>query len=113
MNKYELTKEKVSNLIDKENKYEFPQFLTEIRKCFGLTRRSACKDMKFPEMKMFHLEAGVFRNHVAFEEIQQIAEYYDIDSHLLKSKADEFITEGKGIPQHKYSYYVKKQKPKD
>lgn len=108
MNKYELTKEKVSYLIAKENKYDFPQFLTEIRKCFGLTRRSACKEMQYPEMKMFHLESGTFRRHVPFEDIIQISEYYDVDSSILKQKADEFISEGKGIPQNKVSYYVKK-----
>ena len=100
MNKIELTLEKVNNLIAKEAKFDFPQFLTEIRKCYGLTRRTASKEMKYPELKLFHLETGTFRNRIGFEEIQPIADYYNIDSVLLHQKADDFITEGKGIPQN-------------
>lgn len=109
MNKYEITREKIGKLVSKESKYEFPSFLSEVRKCFGLTRRVACKDMNFPEMKLFHLENGVFRTHLDYEQIKKLSNYYDIDSQLLKSKADEFITQGKGIPQSKYSMYVKKK----
>jgi hypothetical protein len=107
MNKYELTKYKVTKLISKEIHYEFPNFLVKLRECFGLTRRSACAEMKFPEMKMYHLENGTFRKHVDYKQIQTIAEYYDIDSQLLKAKADEFITENKGQPQHDHKKYYK------
>ncbi len=108
MNKYELTKTKVNDLIKKEYKYDFPHFLSNLRECFGLTRRTVCKEICFPEGKLFHLENGMFRTHVDTNEIEQLAEYYEVDSDLLISKADEFISEGKGIPQHKRSYYVKR-----
>ena len=101
MSKFELIKIKIDKLIANQKKFDFPQFLFQIRKCYGLPRRTVCKDISFSEMKMFHLENGYFRTFIPLDELCRISEYYSIDNDLFEDKMTKFILEGKGIPQHK------------
>lgn len=99
MNLESRIKDRLNKLVDRQNLMEFPELLKRLRLAYGQSRRNVCTDLKFSEMRMFCLENGTFRRPIMLKEIETLANYYNFDRALMKSKADSFITNGYGKPQ--------------
>lgn len=99
MNVQDRIKLKLKKILDKQGVMKFPQFLKGVRLAYGQSRRNVCTDLKFSEMRMFCLENGTFRRGVTEDEIETISKYYDIDSSIVRTKANSFIAQGLGKPQ--------------
>lgn len=101
MKKSQLTEDRIKFLLGKASAFKFPQFLIELRKAHGLTRRAVCKDLSFSEMRMFWLENGCFKTAMPDEELNMFADYYGIDPKLIQYKHLLYInTESKDQTQY-------------
>lgn len=98
LSKNELIRNNINVLLNKETRYDFPDFLTALRKCYSMTRVSATREMKLSgSIKLYRYENGFFNKPIPMTDLQKIADYYEIDSALLKMKMDEFLSDGKGV----------------
>lgn len=92
----------VKKIFESKEHMDFTDLLVGLRKAYGRTRRTVCREMPFSEMRMFCLENGLFRRPIPDEEIEAIAIYYSIDHVELKYKAEKFMAEGKTKAQGNY-----------
>lgn len=91
MNIKEIINQKLKKCLDKQADMNFAEFLHAVRKAYGRSRRTVCEELKFSEMRMFCLENGTFRFPIPQDEIELLADYYDVDIKLLRNKAHHFI----------------------
>lgn len=110
MNIEERNRRRLFNLMQNEEKFEFPEFLEELRKCYRISREIANNDLNYPINRLYCLENGCFKRVIPMDEITLLADYYNIDSKILKKKADDFVLSGKGVA---LSGYRRKKKYKD
>lgn len=96
MEKLQLIRDRLDEVLVKRLVYNFPKLLKELRGAFGATRISVCRDLSFDYMRMFALENGTFGSYIREREIRIIAEYYGIDKNFLMEKATCFVVERKG-----------------
>ncbi len=97
-----LIKERLQNVQGQRLVYNFPRLLTELRRCFGSTRRSICKDLDIQEMRMYSLENGTFGGLIRDQEIQKLSDYYGLNKRFLMEKAKCFVAERKGKSHVEY-----------
>lgn len=90
-----LVKFKVSQLIENESKYDFPEFLLLVRKLHNLNRRVVAKDTGISHTHLFYLETGFFMKPPKTEIYLILAQYYGIPEELLKAKVLKYISEDK------------------
>lgn len=100
--KLTLIKERLIDVKVNRRVYNFPRLLKELRRCFGSTRRSICKDLDIGEMRMYSLENGTFGGLIKDQEIQKLSEYYGMDKKFLMDKAKCFVAERKGKSHVEY-----------
>jgi hypothetical protein len=102
MRKKDLIEQKLNEIVENHNNYEFPQFLQALRMAYDTPRRNVCKELSFSEMRLFCLEHGVFRKNIREEEANILGEYYGVDPSIIRKKANLFIYNNKGISQQTY-----------
>jgi transcriptional regulator with XRE-family HTH domain len=96
MRREEQTKAKIQHCIVNESKYEFPDFLSLLRQCHNLTRRTVAEDTGVNKMQQYYLEKGDFCVMPKIHHLVHLADYYGVDDRLLKKKAHEFLQKKKG-----------------
>ena len=96
MEKIKQITEQLNKIQIEENEYNFPRMLLEMRKCFGITRRSLCREIDIEEIRMHSLETGTFYGTPKEHEINQLSEYYGINRLLLEAKARIFVADRRG-----------------
>lgn len=103
MQKGELIQKNLCFLLKKAEEFHFPEFLKELRKTHGLSRRTVCKDLSISEMRMFWLEHGFFKKGIPEEELDTLASYYAIPSPVLLNRYHVFMSQAKNDPSLGYT----------
>ncbi len=93
-----LCQTQVSKVLSHRDIQDFDHFLFDLRRAFGVTRRSAAEEMKFPYTKLVLLELGKFHRAPSEEELDKLSTYYDVKKDLLRDKAAEFLAKRKYKP---------------
>ena len=91
---------KVKCLIEHEAEYDFPLFLSLLRKAAGYTRPTCRDDTGISVTRFHYLESGKFRRIWDWE-CAILAEYYQIPKEILLKKAKAFIKAQAPTPPRK------------
>lgn len=93
MKREELTKFKIQKLLEEHDVYDFPIFLSLLRKMHGMKRTVVCEDIGMSITRLFHLENGQFNRLPSDIDFQVLSNYYGVPIQLLKKKTNEFLRE--------------------
>ncbi len=81
---------KIKEIVKRHGEYEFPLFLTMLRKAIGYTRVTCSIDTGISCTRLHFLEAGRFKKIDKWE-VHILAAYYGVPEKLLNRKANSFI----------------------
>ncbi len=90
----DLTNIRMKFLIERENLYEFPEFITRLRKVLGKSKSAVSIDLGISYDQLFRLECGRFLS-CKLKRIEKIAEYYGVFPKILEEKCRKFLKEKK------------------
>ncbi len=82
---------KVEIMMRKQDEYEFPEFIRNLRMLLGFSRKSVAQDLGFSLAKLIDLERGYFCKLPDEEVLLKITDYYDLPQDFLKSKVLVFV----------------------
>lgn len=88
-------------LLDNHEKYDFGIFIEMARKTLGLKRKEVCEVLDISQTHLFNLERGYYSILPALTDIIMLADYYGIDSQLLRDKSNYFFMQGKNSPRNR------------
>ncbi len=90
----DITELRIKSLIASEARYNFPEFLKELRVALRRTKQSVCYDLDFEYDVLIRLELGKIRKFDA-EKMARIAEYYDVPYSIMSEKCLLWIKSNK------------------
>lgn len=96
-----LFKHKLKIMLEKEEEFEFPQFIHDVRKCLGACRRVVCEDTGIKEKKLRDIELGVFCT-APLDAIAKLCQYYGLPKALMTRKAKEYVAINAVVKSNKY-----------
>jgi hypothetical protein len=99
MNRDEIARIRIQNIIKNHDSHDFPSFILLTRHIYGINRRTACYELGLGENRLFFLENGRFKRLPNDAELECLAVYYELPLTLLQQKAKKFLEDGKGKPQ--------------
>lgn len=91
MSKLDRCKFEVEKIKHNHQEYEFPEFISQLRRALCLNRQVICDDLEMPYLKLFYLELGSFKKVPDTDILNKLAEYFDIPLSLLAKKAKDYI----------------------
>jgi len=86
----DLTAIKMQSLINREQDYEYPQFLVELRKVLGRTKQAVTYELDWDYDELWRHETGKAAKKIDKEKIFELSEYYGIDAGILERKFREW-----------------------
>lgn len=87
----EIRKEKLQEIINRHEEFDFSEFLVMLRSMIGLTQKCLSREIGIPEWTLHRLETARIIRPPRYEHIVMLADYYGISHRLLKQKAQEFV----------------------
>jgi len=86
-----IEKKKIETILEKQESHEFPEFMKEIRKATGLSRRQVAEDLGVEPYTILTLESGSFRTFPDPKQFSCLAGYFGVSPKLLKAKAEKYV----------------------
>lgn len=80
----------IKELVYRQEEFDFPCFLTLLRRSIGVNRRSLAKETKLPEWRLFNYEKGRFSKDLNPYSLLTLADYYGIPFRILESKMKSY-----------------------
>jgi len=90
----DLTEIKLQSLIKREYSYNFPDFITELRKVLGRTRQVVAYDLDLEYDALLRMESGKSKVYNAGS-VTLLAEYYGVNPSILEKKSRTWQLESK------------------
>jgi len=91
MKREEITGFKIQKLLKDQEIYDFPLFLSMLRKIHGAKRSVVSEDVGISMSKLFYLEKGRFDKNLSEVEVKILGNYYGVPSEVLREKSDKFL----------------------
>lgn len=88
--------------LDAQGPWPFPDFLLNLRKAYGLSRKTVCDDLSISVVSMFCIEKGCFKKMLSINLLEVLAEYYQVPTVLLTHKCLDYIQSSEGQKRAKY-----------
>ena len=88
---------KIKSVIEVEHNFDFPEFLLNLRKASGLSRKKMsenlkdCEGLNLTVSRINNLETGNFIGHP--EETNALAAYYGVPKALMNLKLKDYLAE--------------------
>lgn len=82
---------KIQQLLEREEEYDFPEFLSLLRENIGSNRKAVAKETNLSDFLLFHWEHGNFKKCIKASNLAILSDYYQIPFKLLNRKMKEYI----------------------
>jgi hypothetical protein len=82
---------KIKNLLERENEYEFPEFLSLLREYVGGNRKTVAKELNISDFLLFHWEHGNFKKCIKPSNLALLSDYYKVPFKIMNRKMKEFL----------------------
>ena len=83
-----MAKERINEVVEKENRYDLPQFLKALREATRYSRRIVHEDTGVGTNTIFRMEEGDL-DTLSLNHLAKLGEYYGVDKALLVKKAEQ------------------------
>lgn len=93
MSKLDRCKFEIDRVKENQDEYEFPEFISLMRRAICTSRKKQAEDLGLPYLKLYNLEAGSFKKVPEIEILTKISEYFDVPISLLAKKAKDYVFE--------------------
>lgn len=100
----EIYKKRLKDTIMHQSLYEFPQFLKDIRKSLGYSRKDVYEFANVTQARLFNMENGLFTKSPHMEYLVLLSKLYNVDLGLLKEKLEKYLMSRKHY--HTYAQCV-------
>jgi hypothetical protein len=104
MRREEITEFKIQKLLKDRDIYDFPIFLSMLRKIHGAKRSVVSEDVGISLSKLFQLEKGKFDKYPSELDIKVLSHYYGVPHEVLREKSNKFLNLKKPKKQRKESH---------
>lgn len=82
---------KINELVERANEYEFPELISMLRESVGSTRKKMSEEVKISEYLLFRWEHGEFKKCIKPMQIAKMSDYYQVPFKFLNTKMKEFL----------------------
>jgi hypothetical protein len=89
----EIRNNKLRDVVQREDQFTFPEFLTLLRQSIGGTRKDVSKEIDISEFLLFKWEHGKFRSPIRTHDMVILSDYYNIPFRLMQNKMTRFLKE--------------------
>lgn len=81
---------KLATIVQREKELEFPEFMKQVRKTLGFSRKTISEDTGMPQSKLITLEYGYFQTMQKDNTLETLADYYELPLDFIKRKCKEY-----------------------
>jgi transcriptional regulator with XRE-family HTH domain len=92
MNIQDVIIERIKKVAKDEKIYKFPQFLRELRKSVGISRRALATMLDVSESKIYYMELGKYSRLPEAMFINKLSDFYGVSKSIMMNKLNAFLT---------------------